>query len=81
MNDIPLPAEFLKPHRRPPAEPPRRRVPRIETWSEYRAASARAANEPGPAGEADRQAALRFAADRMPGDIMFAYVEDLRRRR
>ncbi len=63
------------------AEPPRRRLPRIKTWSGYRAALARAMDEPGPAGEADRQAALHFAADQMPGDIAGTYFADMRRGR
>ncbi len=71
--------EFLKPEPKRPVEPPRRRVPHIEAWSEYRAASARAANEPGPAGEVDRQAALRFAAERLPDDLAGANYEDMHR--
>ncbi len=73
--------ELLKPKPTRPGELPRRRLPRIKTWSAYRAALARAMDEPGPAGEADRQAALHFAADQMPGDIAGTYFADMRRGR
>ena len=79
MNSISRLPEHFKPKPKPPAEPPRRRVPHIEAWSEYRAASARAANEPGPAGEVDRQAALTFAREQMPPDIATIYFSDVRR--
>ena len=81
MTSINLPADFLKPRRKALPELPRRRVPHIEAWSEYRAASVRSANEPGPIGEAARQGALRFAADRMPDDLASVYFDDLHRRR
>ena len=76
----PLPENF-KPKPKPPAEPPRRRVPHLETWTEYEAARARATNEPGPGGEAARQAALYFTREVMPDDILGAYLDDMRRGR
>ena len=79
MTYLPPLPEYFKPARRPPAELLRRRVPRVETWPEYEAARTRATNRPGPDGEADRQAAWRFAQE-MPADILGTYLEDLRRR-
>jgi len=73
--------EFLKPEPKRPAEPVRRQAPSITTWAEYEAARTRATNEPGPDGEADRQAALAFAVDRLPSDIASTYYAEISRGR
>ena len=74
-------SENFKPKPKPPAEPPRRRVLHLTTWNEYETARTKATNEPGPDGEADRQAALSFAREVMPDDILGAYLDDMRRGR
>ncbi len=81
MNIIaPLPPN-LNPEPESSAKPRGRRIPLIETWDAYRAALARSMDCPGPDGEADRQAALAFAAGRLPHDVVGRYYADMRRGR